>query len=223
VILADDHPLFLDAVDRVLSLEPDLRVVARCRDGAEALHAVQEHGADLLVLDIRMPRKDGLVVVRELREAGLDIPTVILTAQVEDEEVISLLRLGVRGLMLKEVPPEKLIRCLREIQAGGRWFEPNCLARVTESLLRREAGAAEASKVLTRREVEIVRKVVTGLRNKAIAQELCVSEGTIKIHLHNIYEKLELPGRFALMHWARERDLLRGQDPVEGGHTGYIG
>jgi DNA-binding NarL/FixJ family response regulator len=155
-----------------------------------------------------MPRKDGVAVLRELRDAGRDIPVVILTAQLDDEEVIALLRSGIQGLVLKEVPPDQLVRCLRDVHAGGRWLEPSCLARVTDALLRRQAGAAEALKVLTRREIEVVRKVATGLRNKAIAHELCVSEGTIKIHLHNIYEKLELPGRFALMHWARERELL---------------
>jgi DNA-binding NarL/FixJ family response regulator len=208
VILADDHPLFLEAVERVLCLEADFRVAARCRDGAEVLRAVEEHRADLLVLDIRMPRKDGVAVLRELRDARRDIPVVVLTAQVDDEEVITLLRLGIRGLVLKEVPPDQLVQCLRDVHAGGRWLEPSCLARVTDALLRRQAGTAEALKVLTRREIEVVQKVATGLRNKAIANELCVSEGTIKIHLHNIYEKLELTGRFALMHWARERELL---------------
>jgi DNA-binding NarL/FixJ family response regulator len=208
VILADDHPLFLEALERVLCLETDFRVVARCRDGVEVLRAVGEHRADLLVLDVRMPRKDGVAVLQELRDARRDIPVVILTAQVDDEEVITLLRLGIQGLVLKEIPPEELVQCLRDVYAGARWLEPSCLARVTDALLRRQAGATEALKVLTRREVEVVQKVATGLRNKAIAHELCVSEGTIKIHLHNIYEKLELTGRFALMRWARERELL---------------
>ncbi len=211
IVLADDHPLFLDGVERVLSLEPDLRVVARCRDGIEVLRALAEHGADLLVLDVRMPRKDGLEALRELKETGPDVPAVILTAHVDDEEILALLRLGIRGLVSKEVGPEVLVQCLRQVHAGGRWLEPACLARVTETLLRRDAAVGEAARVLTPRELEIVRKVAVGLRNKAIAHELCVSEGTIKIHLHNIYEKLEVNGRFALIHWARELNLIGDQ------------
>jgi DNA-binding NarL/FixJ family response regulator len=213
VIVADDHPLFLDALERVLSLQPDIRVIARCRDGVEVLLAISECRADLLLLDIRMPRKDGFAVLRDIKEAGEDIPVVVLSGHLADEDVIELLRLGIRGLVPKQVPAETLIQCLREVHAGGRWFDPICLARVADTLVRRDAGAGEGLKALTPREVEIVRKVATGLRNRAIARELCVTEGTVKIHLHNIYEKLEVAGRFALMHWARERDLFSDQPP----------
>jgi DNA-binding NarL/FixJ family response regulator len=207
LIVADDHPMFLDAIERMLSQEPGFEVIARCRDGIEVLNALQAHPADALVLDIRMPRKDGLVVLRELQESGCQVPVVVLTAELSDDELVETLRLGVRGLVLKDSEPRLLVQCLRKVHAGGRWLEEGCVVRVAEVLLRREAGLGEASRVLTPREVQIVRKVAVGLRNKAIAHDLCISEGTIKIHLHNIYEKVELDGRFALMHWARARGL----------------
>jgi DNA-binding NarL/FixJ family response regulator len=207
IIVADDHPLFLDGVEHVLSLEPDFRVVARCRDGIEVLQAVREQAADLLVLDMQMPRKDGLAVLRELKGARDETPVVILTAGLNDDELVEALALGARALMLKDAEPQQLVQRVRAAHAGRRWVDERCVARVSEAVFQREARGEKGSALLTPRELEVARKVATGLRNKTIAQELCVSEGTIKIHLHNIYEKLEVGGRFGLMIWARTRGL----------------
>jgi two-component system NarL family response regulator/two-component system nitrate/nitrite response regulator NarL len=204
--VAEDHPIFLDAVERLLSLEPDFEVVARCRDGNEVLRAIAEHAPDLLVLDIRMPRKDGLAVLRELRHSGRETPTVVLTAGLTDLEVAEVLRLGVRGFVLKEMAPQALVQCVRAVREGRHWLERGTVARASDALLRVDASQEKATR-LTPRELDVVRKVAAGLPNKAVAHELKMSEGTIKTHLHNIYEKLGVNGRFALIHWAKRRGL----------------
>jgi two-component system nitrate/nitrite response regulator NarL len=208
IVVADRHPLFLDGVEHALEREPDLRVVARCANGVEVLTAVQKHDPDVLVLDIAMREKDGLTVLRELRQQERRTRVVLLTAGLRDDEVVEAHRLGVRGVILKEMPSHSLVQCLRRVHAGGHWVEKTSLPRAMDVLLRGEAATRELNRVLTPRETEVVRKTVRGLGNRAIAEELGVSEGTIKIHLHNIYEKLHLNGRFSLMVWAREHGLI---------------
>lgn len=207
LILADDHPLILDGMENLFRIEKDLRVVARCLDGEETLKAVRKHKPDILILDIRMPGKDGLAVLRAMRKENLPTPVVLLTAVVEEEEVAEAIRLGVRGLVLKELAPKLLVQCIREVNAGGLWLEKHSVSTALERLLQREAGRKEAAQVLTPREVEIVRQVAAGLRNAQIATQLFISEGTVKMHLHNIYQKLNVDNRTKLTRYAQEKGL----------------
>jgi two-component system, NarL family, nitrate/nitrite response regulator NarL len=208
LILADDHPIVLDGLEQLFRAQKDFTVVARCQDGAETLRAVRQHRPDVLLLDIRMPAPDGLQVIRELRKDSLPTRVVILTAALEEDDVLEAVRLGVQGVVLKEMSPEMLMECVRKVAAGEQWIERRSLTRALDTMLRREAGFRDASAVLTAREIEIVRLAAQGLRNQAIADRLHISEGTVKVHLHNIYEKLGIDGRVALTLYAREKGLL---------------
>jgi DNA-binding NarL/FixJ family response regulator len=208
LVLADDHPIVLDGLERLVQLHADLRVVARCRNGREAVEAVRRHRPDVLVLDIRMPDLDGLGVLKELRRQDLSTRVVLLTAALEEEEVLDAIRLGVWGVVLKEMAPEVLIACIRKVHGGEQWIESGALRRAVDRLLRREAGVQELSRILTARELEVLRMAGTGLRNREIADRLAITEGTVKIHLHNIYDKLKLDGRLALTLFARDRGLV---------------
>jgi DNA-binding NarL/FixJ family response regulator len=208
LILADDHPIVLDGLEQLFRAQKDFTVVARCQDGAETLRAVRQHRPDVLLLDIRMPAPDGLQVIRELRKDSLPTRVVILTAALEEDDVLEAVRLGVQGVVLKEMSPEMLMECVRKVAAGEQWIERRSLTRALDKMLRREAGFRDASAVLTAREIEIVRLAAQGLRNQAIADRLHISEGTVKVHLHNIYEKLGIDGRVALTLYAREKGLL---------------
>ena len=208
LVLADDHPLILDALENLFHLEPDIEVLARCRDGEETLQAVRRHRPDLLILDLRMPKKDGLAVLQELHEEKLPTRIVILTAELEEHEALRLLRLGVSGIVLKEMAPHLLVQCIRKVHAGEPWIERRSVSRVLDKLLRREAGARALAGVLTPRELEVMGLVVSGLRNETVAQELHISEGTVKAHVHNIYEKLHLDGRMALLRYAQDKGLV---------------
>ena len=208
LVLADDHPIVLDGLEQMFRAQTDFTVVARCQDGTETLRAVRQHRPDVLLLDIRMPAPDGLQVVRQLQGEGLPTRIVLLTAELEDDTVLEAVRLGVQGVVLKEMAPQMLMECVRKVAAGEQWIERRSLTRALDKMLRRESGLREASAVLTPRELEIVRFAAQGLRNQAIADALHISEGTVKVHLHNIYEKLGLDGRVALTQYAREKGLL---------------
>ncbi|PYM59101.1 MAG: DNA-binding response regulator [Candidatus Rokuibacteriota bacterium] len=208
LVIADDHPLVLDGLERLFQADPDFTVVARCRDGDEALRAAREHRPDLLILDIRMPGRDGLAVLREVRKEQLPTRVVLLTAEVDEDAVVEALRLGARGIVLKEMAPHMLVQCVRKVHAGEQWIERRSFGRALDKMLRREAGTREVGRTLTPREIAITRMIAGGLRNKEVAEKLNISEGTVKIHLHNIYEKLALDGRLALSLYARDKGLL---------------
>jgi DNA-binding NarL/FixJ family response regulator len=208
LVLADDHPLILDGLENLFHLEQDFKVVARCLDGMETMQAVHRHRPDVLILDIRMPGKDGLEVAREMRKEKLPTRVVLLTAELDEDELLESLRLGVQGIVLKEMAPQLLVQCIRKVHAGEQWIEPRSARQALEKMLRREAGARDIATVLTPREIDMVRMVARGLRNKEIAGKLSISEGTVKVHLHNIYEKLKVEGRLALLRYAQEKGLV---------------
>jgi two-component system, NarL family, nitrate/nitrite response regulator NarL len=207
LVLADDHPFILDALEGLFRLEEDVEIVARCSDGVEAIEAVGKHDPDIIILDMRMPGADGLAVMRALREMGSRTQVILLAGAVADWELVECLRLGVRGVVLKEMAPAKLVQCVRRVYAGHVWVEKQSITEAVDLVLRREAGGRELAGQLTRREVEIVHLVAAGLRNKEIARRLTVTEGTVKVHLHNIYAKLGVDGRMELLTYARERGL----------------
>ncbi len=208
LVLADDHPIVLDGLENLFRLEPDFQVVARCVTGEESLAAVRRHRPDVLILDIRMPRKDGLAVLRELHREKLPTKVVLLAAALEEEEVLEALRLGVRGMVLKELAPQMVVQCVRKVHAGEQWLEKHAFSRALDTLLRREAGEREAADVLTPREIEMVRMVARGLRNKEMSERLVISEGTVKIHLHHIYRKLKVENRVELILYAQSKKLV---------------
>lgn len=208
LVLADDHPIVLDGLEQLFAVESDFEVVARCRNGDETLEAVRRLRPDVLVLDVRMPGIDGLSVLQQLEGAGLPTRVVLLTAAVGDEQLVEALRLGARAVVLKESAPRLLVEAVREVHAGGEWLEKGLVGRALRRLMDRESGLREAIRALTTRELEIARLVAEGLRNRAIGERLFISEGTVKIHLHRIYEKLGVDGRLELALYAREKGLV---------------
>ena len=156
LVLADDHPFILDALEGLFRLEEDIEVVARCADGLQAIDAVKKHEPDVLILDMRMPGANGLAVMRALRDLGSQTRVVLLAGAVSDRELVECLRLGVRGVVLKEMAPAKLVQCVRKVYAGHVWVEQQSITQAVDLMLRREAGRRELAEQLTRREIEIV-------------------------------------------------------------------
>ena len=208
IVICDDHPIVLAGLESLFRLEPDFQVVARCVNGEEALAAVRQHNPDIIVLDLHIPRGDGLEIMRVLRREKLPTKVVMLTAELEEDEIVEALRLGVRGVVLKELAPQLLVECIRKVQAGEQWLDKQLSNWALEALLRRESAGRAGSGNLSPREIEIVRMVVGGLRNRELAERLGVSEGTIKIHLHNIYKKLKVHSRLELVLHAQANKLV---------------
>jgi DNA-binding NarL/FixJ family response regulator len=189
----DDHPITLAGLDALLSGERDLAIVARCADGYEALRAVAAHQPDVVIVDQDMPIMDGVAILKHLRTSGNRTPLVLL-ATASNHKLTEALSLEVQGIVFKHSDPRQLIRCLREVGAGRRWLDSG-------------AAGGRVLDTLTRRQIEVARAAVSGLSNKELAQQLGVSEGTIKNHLHAIYERLRLDGRLALLLYLKEKAL----------------
>ena len=202
IVLADDHPLVLDGLENLFSTEEDFEVVARCVNGRETLTATRRQNPDILILDLRMQEMGGLDVLRRLNEERISVRTVVLTAGMREREMLEAVRLGAQGVVLKESAPGVLVDCVRAVARGDRYIQPRFLQRQLDS-----NGSAPPEPSLTPRELELLRMVAQGLRNKQIAERLQITEGTVKVHLHNIYDKLGLDGRLALLRYAEDRGL----------------
>ncbi len=208
VVLVDDHPIVLQGLQHLFERYDDFSVVACCADADSAVAAVRSHKPDVLVLDLRMPGPNGLDVLRTLFNEQIPCRSVLLTAAISDEQVLEAVKLGAAGLVLKESAPEALLECVRKVHAGEQWIDRDAVTRALSTVLDREAAEKEASHTLTPREIEIVRMVAQGLRNRVIAERLSISEGTVKVHLHNIYEKFGVDGRLELLLAAQQKGLI---------------
>jgi DNA-binding NarL/FixJ family response regulator len=197
LVVADDHPIVLAGLENLFRRTRDIRVVAACSDGVAALQAVEAYRPDVLVLDLRMPRLDGLGVLRKMHDQKLSTRAILLTVSLERSEIAEALRLGARGVLLKEMAPQLIVKCVRDIHAGKQWIEPPVASQGPDGSP--GDAASRLINVLTPRELEVVRAVVQGLRNKEIADRLAIAESTVKIHLHSVYDKLRLDGRTALI------------------------
>jgi DNA-binding NarL/FixJ family response regulator len=207
VALADDHPIVLDGLEQLFKVVPEITVVARAVNADEALHILRTVAPDVLLLDLVMPG-GGLELLRAASAAGLPTRIILLTAVVDDAQLLEAIRLGARGVVLKDMAPQLIIDAIREVHAGGQWLEKGLGARALRRLLSRDLQNQLPARLLSRRELEIIRLVADGLRNRTIAERLAIGEGTVKVHLHNIYEKLDITNRVALANYAREHDLL---------------
>lgn len=207
VVLVDDHQIVLHGLRELFERQEDFEVVCCCPDAASAVAAVAEHHPDVVILDLRMPQQSGLDVLRTLAARHLASRVVLLTAAIRDEEVVEAVKLGAMGLVLKESSPDVLLECVRTVHRGQQWIERETLTRAIRTTLARE-GDQPPGGSLTPREVEIVKMVAQGLRNKVIAERLTISEGTVKVHLHNIYEKFGVDGRLELLLCAQQKGLI---------------
>jgi len=206
LVLADDHPIVLGGLKLLFSTETDFEIVASVRNGDEALRAVREQRPDVLVLDLRMPGKDGLAVLKDIVDEKLPTRVVVLTA-LDNEDAVEAVRRGACGIVLKDMAPSLLMQCIREVHAGHKWLEKGIAARVVDSLIKRRGEKWDLGAVLTQRELEVARLVAEGFSSKGVAKRLGITEGTAKLHLHHVYEKLKLDGRVALSRYIQSRVL----------------
>jgi len=192
VIIANDHPIVLQGLVGLLSGEPDFKVVAACEDGVAALEAILELSLDIALLDLRMPKMTGLDVLGKVSNEETRI--VILTGFAEDQDVLVAISRGAHGILMKDAGASALITCLRRVVAGYRCVPPQLVRKELQLL----AEAASVGQALTSREREVMCLIATGLSNKGVAEQLKISEGTVKLHLHHIYCKTGVSSRSAL-------------------------
>lgn len=195
VLIADDHAFIRTGIAAVLR-GSRYEVVAQCADGNEALAKVAELDPDICIFDIRMPGMDGVAALEALRARNDRRPVVLLTADLEDSHLLAAVKAGVNGLVLKEGAEDSLIDCLDAVAAGRRSVSPELLERALDlSIAGKKANPFDS---LAPREAEIVEHVGRGLRNRDIAAAIGMTEGTVKVYLHTIYQKLGVENRTEL-------------------------
>jgi DNA-binding NarL/FixJ family response regulator len=208
VLLVDDQDLVRSGLRRILRRKDGFTVVAECADGDEVPAAVAEHQPDVVVMDLRMKRVDGIEATRKLAAAGSP-PVLALTTFDDDELLSGVLRAGASGFVLKDSSAEELIRAVRAVAQGDSYLDPAVTARVL-STYRRAAGEHRSDTVaeLTARERDVLRLIGQGCSNAEIADELCISELTVKSHVGRIFVKLDLRDRAAAIVYAYDHGVV---------------
>ncbi|MEA2498003.1 MAG: hypothetical protein QOH26_408 [Actinomycetota bacterium] len=216
VVLVDDQELVRVGLRRILHPDEGFEIVAECSDGSEVEAAVADTDPDVVVMDIRMRSVDGIEATRRLRAGGDRPPVLVLTTFDDDELLSEALRAGVAGFQLKDAPAEDIIRATRDVAAGGAWLDPAVTGRVLSAYRgaphqRKEMN--DRAKLLTPRELEVLRLIARGSTNSEIAGSLVISEVTVKTHVGHILTKLSLRDRAAAIVFAYENGLVTNRAP----------
>lgn len=209
VLIADDQAMVRSGLRLILETEADLVVVAEAENGEEALRAAKREKPDVVLMDVRMPVMDGLEATRQITQDNPDIKVIVLTTFDIDDYVYGALRAGAGGFLLKDAEGDQLIEAIRVIAAGDAIIAPSITKRlITEFASRPQSAEPEGLKDLTEREVEVLQLVARGLSNAEIAEELFVSETTVKTHVSHILTKLQLRDRVQAVVVAYESGLI---------------
>lgn len=208
LVLADSQPVVLHGIENILSGEGAFRILETCLNGDGALRAVRRHRPDILFLDPHLPGTSGLPLIAEILESGFSTKIVLFTAAIDEECMCHAIRLGVRGVLLKEMPTHMIPRCLRRVHEGGEWLERCLVGKALENMLRRDEARQRLARDLGPRELDVALRAIHGDSNKAIAEALNLGEGSVKTYLHRIYHKLGVHNRFALARELKRRGLV---------------
>jgi two-component system NarL family response regulator len=211
-MIVDDHALFRRGLEMVLDEEPDIDLVGQASDGAEAVEKAAESLPDVVLMDIRMPRSSGIEACRAMKEAAPSAKIIILTISDEEEDLFEAIRAGASGYLLKDIPLDEVAEAVRAVHGGQSLINPSMAGKLlTEfATLARRDGEARAQEVpapkLTDREMQVLKLVARGMNNRDIAKALFISENTVKNHVRNILEKLQIHSRMeAVMVAVREK------------------
>ena len=202
VLIADDHPVVRQGLRIFLDLQDGISVVGEAATGAEAVVKVEELLPDVVLLDLVMPDLDGIEAARRIRDVSPSTKVIVVTSYADDEKIFPAIKAGAAGYLLKDVEPDDIADGIRRVHRGEALLHPKIAAR----LMREVTEEKTEGEVLTAREREVLRALARGLSNKAIAEELVVSEKTVKTHVSNILAKLHLADRTqAALYAVRER------------------
>ena len=203
LVLIDDHSVVLEGLDQLLRLEPDFKVIAKCSTVAAGIRAIESLSPDVVILDLRLRQEDGFGVLRHLASRASPA-VVVLTASEDQEDLLEAARLGARGIVLKAVAPRTLERCIRTVHSGGEWLTVEG-ENLAERLAQRRNAETVMAQKLTARELEVVRLLASHHDNEDIARRLDLRTGTVKIHVHHVYQKLGLSGREELQKYLKKK------------------
>jgi DNA-binding NarL/FixJ family response regulator len=210
VVLADDQTLVREGLSLMLGLVDGIEVVGVAENGEQAVELVVTAAPDVALLDLRMPRVDGIEATRRIREQAPDVEVVVLTTYADDESVIAALRAGARGYLTKDASSEEIERAIRDAVCGKTRLDPAVQERLVEIVTSGPAmstASVPPGGPLTERETEVLRLMAEGLSNRSIAGRLFVTEATVKTHVNNVFGKLDVNDRAAAVAWAYRSGL----------------
>lgn len=211
IIIADDHPTFRDGLARLLGDEADFRVVGTAGTAAETLQTVVELKPDVLLLDLAMPGRSGLDVLRDLAGGEVRPHVVVLAATIGETQMIEALELGARGIVLKETATTLLLKCIRTVMTGQYWVGREAVTNLVDGLRRARSRRLEQAAgrfALTDRQLAIIKAIVGGATNREIAASLNISEDTVKQHLTTVFDKCGVSSRVELALFAVDHHLV---------------
>jgi two-component system nitrate/nitrite response regulator NarL len=205
ISLADDHPVMLEGLASVLAQNEDVEIVSRDLDGTAALTGIREKAPDVAILDAVMPGLSGVEILKAVREERLSTRVVLLAGELGSEDLAESIRLGVEGIMMKDEASTVLLDCVKSVAHGGRWVSVELVGRALNIAAN---GHSNGGGDLTPRETEIAEAVAAGLQNKEIAERLGIADGTVRIHIHNIFKKLGIQNRVELANRIHDRQSV---------------
>jgi two-component system nitrate/nitrite response regulator NarL len=209
ILVADDHAIFRDGLRKLLEGADDVQIIGEASNGVECTKMLAKLKPDILLLDLRMPEKDGLGVLEEINFDSIPTRVIVLTAAEDDRDVVRAMRLGARGVVLKQSASDLLLKSIRKVADGEIWLDNRMTAEVIDAFKKSaEAGQRREKPLLSDREKEIVQLVAQGFRNREIGEKLFISEQTVKNHLHNIFDKLGVSDRLELALYAIHHRLI---------------
>lgn len=200
VLVADDHPVVRQGLMANLKPQRDMKVVAEANDGLEAITLIKEHLPDVVILDLRMPRMDGLEVIGAVNASKLPVKVIIMTTFESEEDISRSMKAGARGYLLKDSTQGEILDAIRRVNLGETYLPARIVQKLAEGLRKQE---------LSPRELEVLQSVAAGKSNKEIGVQLFIAEGTVKSHVKSVLEKLNVPGRTAAIREAAHRGLVR--------------
>lgn len=208
ILVVDDHPVVCEGLSAMIKTQPDFEVVGEASDGSTAISLAAELHPDVIVIDLILPDIDGVEIMRRIRQVDPAVRFVVLTAYDTDERIVEAVQAGAQGYLLKGAPREEVFAALRVVGQGGSLLRPAIASKLLTRMgqLRERERGEEA---LTERELEVLRLMAQGKRNKEIADELCITERTVKFHIAAIFQKLDAHSRTEALAKAVQRGLVR--------------
>ncbi len=208
ILIVDDHPVVREGICSMLKREPDFKIVGEATNGLEAIERVRELSPDVVLMDLRMPEMDGVEAISKIKEERPEVKFIILTTFSDDEYIFKGIAAGARAYLLKDAPREELFKAIRAVSRGESLIQPVVASRLLDRLaeLSKKTPSAE---MLSERELEVLRLMASGVSNKDIADQLSITQSTVKTHITSIFQKLNVTTRTEAVTTALRKGMIQ--------------